>query len=117
MAEESGPLKIDYDRVNDVLRILAEDVGEAIAVPSEHTTVLVSDSLDRCIGLVFESYLAGLKGSLSRAISDLGDDFVLEVALNAVESVAEPLMSQCAPTAKDAVARWLEIAPPASTAR
>ena len=109
MAEASEALTIDYDPTNDVLRVwTSPEPVDAIAVPGGVVTVLVSESLDRVVGMVFDSYLPNVKRRLAEAgVDPLPNEALLEIGRALLANVVPPMMEQCAPVAKDAVASWL----------
>jgi len=107
MAEAADALRIVYDDYNDVLRVFTTaEAVESIAVPGGDVTVLVSETLDRCVGLVFERYLPLIKRGL---LSDeVPDEAAIKLSMTMLESIIPPLLRGCAPIAKDRVANWLE---------
>jgi len=111
MAEAPETLTVEYDSTNDVLRIMVIPRPEdAIAVfGTGSTTLLVSESYDRVVGMVLSPYLPGLREQLPPELASTPDETLLQISTAALVNVAPPLMQKCGPLAKDAIVSWLAI--------
>lgn len=109
MAAAHDPVILDYDAENDVLRAFVEKPSaDALAVPRGGVTVIVTEDLDRPIGIVVEPFLArhpaaeNLRDATARAAYFQGERHHLSVVMSL-------LIQSVAPLAKDDAARWMEI--------
>lgn len=102
-------VRILYDASTDVLRVFTTpEPVESIAVPGPSVTVLVSENLDRVVGIVFEHFASTMSANLSPASRDDPERLFRE-ARGTIENLIPPLLESLAPQAKDRVAEWREL--------
>lgn len=112
MAEIDETLTVEYDPTNDVLRVLAVPyASDPIAVPTGGVFVLVSEGLDRVVGIVFPSYLPRIRMGLPEGSENVSDEALLQVSTSVMANIFPVLMRETAPLAKDAIAMWMAYAP------
>lgn len=108
MAAPYDPMIVAYDSDNDILRVFVEPPREdAVAVPGDRgITMLVTDELDRPIGVVIERFVGRENPKSNRREREE----VFEGYRDVVESFVPRLIRSFGPLAKDRAAAWLEAA-------
>lgn len=111
MAEANSPMIIDYDAESDVLRVFFEPpTPDTIAHSTGGMTVIVSSSLDRVVGIVFEHYAGAI--TKTRNLSELTDkdrEQLFETSRGMIEGLAPVIAQSVGPVAKDRIAHWMEV--------
>jgi hypothetical protein len=110
MAESPEALSVNYDSTNDVLYVMtSNEECDPIAVPGpENTTILITEDLDRVVGIVIEHFLPTLRAQLPESLRKQDDELLVRVSMGMVQTLLIPVLRHYGPPAKDQVARWLE---------
>lgn len=102
---------VDYDAESDVLRVFFEPpTSDTIAHPTGGMTILVSSTLDRVVGIVFEHYAGSL--TRTRTLSEMTDEArerLFEETRSTIEGLAPVIAQSVGPVAKDRIAHWMEM--------
>ncbi len=111
MAETDETLIVDYDADSDVLRVFVETpTADAVAVPTSGAiTVLVSESLDRTIGVVFEHFVGMLKKTRTMWATEAERQKIFEESRETIISLIPAMLPSMGLQAKDSAARWHEL--------